>query len=236
MIKTFFSIILWIYWAVCIIFFFFLVSLLYLLTFPFDRFNVIPNRVLKGLAWMMMRVNPGWSVDISGIDPAKIAEPTIVIANHQSFLDLPLLYLLPWRMKWVAKKGLFRIPIFGWIIFMTGQLGIDRKSMRSARKLDALIRPIKASIPVMIFPEGHRSRTGQIQPFKNGAFKLARKYNFNILPVVLKGGFDAMPAGSWRVAPKQKFSISVLNPVKSGQFSSASELKEHVFALIESEM
>src|SRR5699024_3609185 len=102
----------------------FLVSLLYLLTFPFDRFNVIPNRVLKGLAWMMMRVNPGWAVDISGIDPAKIAEPTIVIANHQSFLDLPLLYLLPWRMKWVAKTGLFRIPTFGWIIFMTGQLGI----------------------------------------------------------------------------------------------------------------
>src|SRR5699024_8253803 len=102
MIKILFSIILWIYWAVCISFFFFLVSLLYLLTFPVDRFNVIPNRVLKGLAWMMMRVNPGWSVDISGIDPAKIAEPTIVIANHQSFLDLPLLYLLPWRMKWVA--------------------------------------------------------------------------------------------------------------------------------------
>jgi len=231
--KTLFSVILWIYWTVCIITFFILVSILYVLTFPFDRFNKVPNRILKGLAWVMLRVNPGWCVNVKGTDPQKIDQPTIVVANHQSFLDLPLLYLLPWRMKWLAKKGLFRIPILGWIIFMTGQISIDRRGLRSAQKLDRMVSPIRAGIPGMIFPEGHRSRTGELLPFKSGAFRLAHKYNFKILPIVLKGGYQAMPAGSWRASPKQAFEISVLDPIDSSHFSSVNELKNHTFALME---
>lgn len=236
MMKTLFSIIIWIFWAVCIIGFFLVVSFLYLLTLPFDRFNTIPNKSLKGLAWIMLKVNPGWHVSIQGGDVRKISQPTIVIANHQSFLDLPLLYLLPWTMKWVAKKSMFRIPIFGWIIYMTGQLGIDRRSMRSAKKLDALVTPVKAGIPAMIFPEGTRSNTGELQDFKNGAFKLAREYNFNILPVVLKGGREAMPRGEWRVAPRQNFVISVLDPIDITHFKSVTELKDHAFSLIQKEL
>lgn len=236
MAKTLFSFILWIYWAVCIIVFFVLVTILYLLTFVFDPFNKIPNKTLRILAQLMLRVNPYWSIKITGADKEKIKDPTIVIANHQSFLDLPLLYLLPWNMKWVAKKGLFHIPILGWIIYMTGQLGIDRKSMRSARKLDALVRPIKAGIPGMIFPEGSRSRDGKLQPFKNGAFKLAQKYNLKVLPAVLKGGHEAMPPGSWQVSTKADFTISVLDPIDAQQFSSFDELRDHAFSLIEKEI
>lgn len=236
MMKTIFSIIIWIYWAVCIISFFLVVSVLYLFTFPFDRFHTIPNKSLKGLAWIMMKANPGWSIAIKGTDLLKISQPTIVVSNHQSFLDLPLLYLLPWTMKWVAKRSMFRIPIFGWMIFMTGQLPIDRRSMKSARKLDALVAPVKAGIPAMIFPEGTRTRTGEIQEFKNGAFKLALKYNFNILPVVLKGGYEAMPRGAWRVARKQRFVISVLNPIDLQQFETLAESKDAVFSLMKEEL
>ncbi|HET6527721.1 MAG TPA: lysophospholipid acyltransferase family protein, partial [Balneolaceae bacterium] len=198
--RTFFSIIVWIYWAVCIITFFVIITILYVLTFPFDKYNRIPNICLKGLAWVMMKAIPGWTFEIKGADFEKLSEPTIVVANHQSFLDIPLPYLLPWRMKWVAKKGLFKIPIFGWMIYMTGHLGIDRKSMRSAKALDKLVEPIKAGIPAMIFPEGTRSSSGELKPFKSGAFWLAQKYNFNILPIVLNGGGEAMPAGTWKVA------------------------------------
>jgi 1-acyl-sn-glycerol-3-phosphate acyltransferase len=234
--QTIFSIVIWIYWTVCIIAFFCIVSILYLFTFPFDRFNRIPNRILKGLAWIMLKINPGWSFDIEGADPKKIDKPTIVVANHQSFLDLPLLYLLPWRMKWVAKRALFRIPIFGWIIYMTGQIGIDRQSMRSAQKLDELVRPIQEGIPVMIFPEGTRTESGKVKPFKNGAFKLAKRYNCKVLPVILQGAYQAMPSGSWRVAPKQHFSLSVLNPLKPEEFESENELKEAVYLLIKNEV
>lgn len=236
MAKIVFSVFLWIYWAVCIITFFFLVTVLYLLTFVFDPFNTIPNKTLRVLAQLMLKVNPYWSIKIIGADAEKITEPTIVIANHQSFLDLPLLYLLPWSMKWVAKKGLFKIPILGWIIHMTGQLRIDRKSMRSARKLDALVSPITAGIPGMIFPEGSRSRDGSLQLFKNGAFKLAQKYNFKILPIVLKGGNEAMPPGDWQVSTSGEFAVSVLDPIDVQQFNSPAELRDHAFSLINKEL
>jgi len=102
--------------------------------------------------------------------------------------------------------------------------------------LDNLVAPVKAGIPAMIFPEGTRSRTGKVQHFKNGAFMLAQKYNFNVLPVVLQGGGEAMPPGEWRVAPRQHFVISVLEPLDISQFESASELKEKAFAVIEKEL
>jgi 1-acyl-sn-glycerol-3-phosphate acyltransferase len=205
-------------------------------TFPFDRFNRIPNKAIQGLAWAMLKPNPWWSIRIKGADLAKIDQPTIVIANHQSFMDLSLLYHLPWTMKWVAKKGLFKIPIFGWMIYMSGQISIDRKSMSSAKKLNTLVAPVKEGIPAMIFPEGTRSPDGELQAFKNGAFKLARKYNFNILPVVLKGGHEAMPPGSWRVSAKQEFAISVLNPINSGDYDSVADLKQEAYSLMNKEL
>lgn len=234
--RTLFGIVTWIYWAFCILFFFMIVSLLFLLTFPFDSYHRIPNKALRGLGWMMLKLNPGWSFDIRGADPKKVSEPTIVVANHQSFMDLPLSYLLPWTMKWVAKKDLFKIPVFGWIIYMTGHIRIDRQSMRSAKVLDRLVEPIKNGIPGMIFPEGTRTTTGDLKPFKNGAFKLAKRYNFNILPIVLDGGQQAMPSGDWRVGWRQHFTISVLDPVSSDQYETEKELKEAVFTLIEQEL
>lgn len=234
--KTFFSILIWIYWAVCIISCFLVVSVSYLLTLPFDRFNRIPNKAIRGLAWIMMKPNPWWSIRIKAADLQKIDQPTIVIANHQSFLDLPLLYHLPWTMRWVAKKELFRIPIFGWMIYMSGQIAIDRRSMSSAKKIDTLVAPVQAGIPAMIFPEGTRSPDGELQAFKNGAFKLARKYNFNILPVVLKGGYEAMPPGSWKISAQQEFRISVLDPMNSNDYDSVAELKQEAYSLMNDEL
>lgn len=234
--RTIFSIVIWLFWAICIISFFLIVLVLYVITFPFDRYNQIPNNVLKGLAWVMLKANPGWQYTIKGGDPEKISRPTIVVANHQSFLDLPLLYMLPWTMKWVAKKDLFRIPIFGWIIYMTGQIALDRRSMRSAKKIDKLVEPIQQGIPGMIFPEGTRTQTGELKPFKNGAFKLAKRYNFNILPVVLEGGYSTMPPGSWKLNYRQHFKVSVLDPVASDYFESDEELKNTVSSLIEQEL
>lgn len=233
--RTLFSILLWIYWTLCFVTFFVIVTVLYVFTFPFDRYNRIPNRVLKGLARSMLRINPGWHFHIESADPDKVSKPTIVIANHQSFLDLPLLYLLPWSMKWVAKKSLFRIPIFGWIIFMTGQIAIERYSLKSVKKLDYLVQPIQNGIPGMIFPEGTRTETGKLKSFKNGAFLLAKRYNFNILPIVLKGGYEAMPSGSWRINSKQTFIISVLDPLDPREFESTEEIKKTAFEQINDE-
>jgi len=213
-----------------------IVSLLYLFTFPFDRFNQIPNRTLKGLARSMLAVNPGWDFIVEGAEADKVTKPTIVIANHQSFLDLPLFYLLPWSMKWVAKKSLFKIPILGWIIFMTGQIAIERYSLKSLKKLDYLVQPIQNGIPGMIFPEGTRTEDGNLKAFKNGAFLMAKRYNFNLLPIVHNGGYEAMPSGSWRIDPRQTFKISVLDPIDPQEFENTEEIKETAYLKIEREL
>ncbi len=234
--RTLFSIFIWIYWTLCIVTFFVIVSLLYLFTFPFDRFNQIPNRTLKGLARSMLAVNPGWDFIVEGAEADKVTKPTIVIANHQSFLDLPLFYLLPWSMKWVAKKSLFKIPILGWIIFMTGQIAIERYSLKSLKKLDYLVQPIQNGIPGMIFPEGTRTEDGNLKAFKNGAFLMAKRYNFNLLPIVHNGGYEAMPSGSWRIDPRQTFKISVLDPIDPQEFENTEEIKETAYLKIEREL
>lgn len=215
---------------------FVLVTVAYLLTFFFDPYHQVPNRLLKGLAWVMFRINPGWQFEIQGADHSKVQKPTIVVSNHQSFLDMPLTYLLPWSMKWVAKKSLFRIPVLGWMIAMTGHIGIDRQSRRSVKKLDKLVQPLREGIPGMIFPEGTRTADGELKPFKNGAFVLAQQYNFNVLPVVLEGGYAAMPAGSWKIKARQQFIVSVLEPIEPNDFDSATAMNEKTFTEISREL
>jgi len=184
----------------------------------------------------MLAVNPGWDFIVEGAEADKVTKPTIVIANHQSFLDLPLFYLLPWSMKWVAKKSLFKIPILGWIIFMTGQIAIERYSLKSVKKLDYLVQPIQNGIPGMIFPEGTRTEDGNLKAFKNGAFLMAKRYNFNLLPIVHNGGYEAMPSGSWRIDPRQTFRISVLDPIDPQEFENTEEIKETAYLKIEREL
>lgn len=119
---------------------------------------------------------------------------------------------------------------------MTGHLGINRQRLSSVKQLDKLVQPIKKGIPGLIFPEGTRSSDGGLLRFKNGAFRLARQYNFNILPVVLDGSGQAMPRGDWKITCKQKFELSVLDSVESEDFESPNELKDHVYSLIEKEL
>ena len=230
------SILVWVYWTICFHLCLLVVAVLYVVTYPFDRYKKIPNTVLKYLGWMVLKPVPSWIFEIRGATRSKVAKPTIVVANHQSFLDIPLLYLLPWRMKWVTKKSLLRIPVLGWLTAMSGHIPIDRRSMRSFNKMNELVEPIRAGIPGLIFPEGTRSPTGDLQPFKKGAFAIAQKYNFKILPVVLEGGHHAMPRGSWKFSFRNKFIISVLDPVDPNEFDEVDQLNTAVYQQIEREL
>lgn len=234
--KTAASILIWAWWALCMTFFFLLMVPVWLLTLPFDRRRKIPNSMLKGLARLMFRGLPGWSVEVVGADPAKVERPVIVVANHQSFLDLPLAYFLPWPMIWVAKRSLFYIPVLGWMIRMTGHLSIDRGSRKAVHRLHSLAGPVREGMPAMIFPEGTRTADGSLGAFHNGAFKLAEEHNFTLLPLVLEGGYHAMPPGEWRLNPKQKFYVSVLDPVNPGEFDGTGELKRECHRRIREEL
>lgn len=234
--KSLFSVFLWTYFCVLFAVFFVIISIAFLITFPFDPYRKIPNRILAMMARLMMMASPNWKIDISGEEKFDPEIPTIFIANHQSFLDMALAYHLPWQMKWVSKRSLALIPVMGWLVWLTGHLTINRKSKSALKKLDNLVQPLKDKVPVMIFPEGTRTLDGELKRFKNGAFLLAMEYGFNIQPMVLNGGHLAMKSGSKVVNPKVSFTISILDPIKTSDFKDLNTLKDHSYKLIAEEL
>lgn len=234
--RTLFSIYLWTYFVLLFIVFFVIISIVFVVTFPFDKYRKVPNAVLSVMARLMMKASPRWKINISGTEKFDPGQPTVFIANHQSFLDMALTYHLPWQMKWVSKRSLALIPVMGWLVWLTGHLTINRKSKSALKRLNNLVQPLKDKVPVMIFPEGTRTLDGNLKRFKNGAFILAHEYGFRIQPMVLEGGHIAMKSGSKLVDPNVKFSISILDAIETKDFKDIDTLKAHAYQLIDQEL
>ncbi len=128
--------------------------------------------------------------------------PFVVVANHQSNLDVPVLMrALPFPVRFVAKRELYWIPLFGWYLYTAGYIAIDRRdrerSIRSMRRAGGTMRRRRLSI--VVFPEGTRTHGGEIKPFKKGAFHLAVEAQVPILPVSIEGSFRVMRRGEGTV-------------------------------------
>ncbi|MFA5669619.1 MAG: lysophospholipid acyltransferase family protein [Balneolaceae bacterium] len=234
--RVLFSIFVWTYYNILFLVFFIIISIAFLFTFPFDPYRKIPNWLLARMAWCMMQASPGWKTKMMGIEKYDPNRPTVFIGNHQSFLDMAFVFMLPWQMKWVTKRSLMLIPVMGWLAWFTGHLAIDRKSKTAIRKLDNLVAPIKDKVPVMIFPEGTRSTDGAVKSFKNGAFLLAMENDFYIQPIVIDGGYKALKSGSKVINSKVQFTLSVLDPIDTTKFTDMTELKEYSRQLIIKEL
>ncbi len=142
----------------------------------------------------------GVRVRISGIEKIDNSQSYFLVANHSSALDIPVLMgMLPLRLLFMAKKELFRIPVFGWGLRALGHLPVDRSSARKARlSMSAAAEKLKAEkgIGIVIFPEGTRSSNGEIADFKKGSFALALEAGVSILPVHLKNAHKILPKGA----------------------------------------
>ncbi|MEQ9308948.1 MAG: lysophospholipid acyltransferase family protein [Balneolaceae bacterium] len=225
--KILFSVYVWACFVLLFAFFFVPISIVYLITFLFDRYKRIPNYVLAKMAWCMLKVSPGWKIEIQGVEKFDTTKPTIFIANHESFLDIPLLYQLPWRMKWVVKHSMTYIPVMGWMVKLTGQLTINRSSKSALKKLSNLVKPLKDLVPVMIFPEGTRSLDGKVKSFKNGAFLMALEHGFRLQPIVIDGAHEVLNSGSKLFNTKGILKLSVLDCIDPKDFKNMSDLKSY---------
>jgi 1-acyl-sn-glycerol-3-phosphate acyltransferase len=136
-------------------------------------------------------------VFVEGMDHIDPGAPYVYMANHQSMFDiLALLGHLPVQFRWVAKKELFRIPIFGYSMLRVGYISIDRSNRQSAiQSLREAAQKIARGVSVVVFPEGTRSSDGQIKSFKKGGFYLATGSGRPIVPVVIWGTRHVMPKG-----------------------------------------
>ena len=126
-------------------------------------------------------------VTVDGLDRAGQGGPTILCVNHQSSMDIPVLLAhLPFQFRFVAKRSLFRYPFMGWHMRRSGYIAVGRDRPGETRKsVDEAAAKIREGYPVVIFPEGGRSRDGDFLPFKSGAFHLAILSGVPVTPVTL---------------------------------------------------
>ncbi len=232
--QTIVSIWAWLVLVTCILLWFPVLVLAVLLTAPFDRGRYIPGLIFRKIAPSMASLNPLWRFRYSGPLPENPRRPYVVVSNHESFSDILLISHLPWEMKWLSKAELFRIPIMGWMMWLAGDIPVKRGFGPSALEAMARCRQALANrVSVMIFPEGTRSKTAELLPFKDGAFRLAIEAGVPILPLAVSGTSTALRKHDWRFG-KSVAEVRVLPPVDTTGLTLAdvSALKGRVRAMI----
>jgi 1-acyl-sn-glycerol-3-phosphate acyltransferase len=167
----------------------------------FNPYSALNTFIMQTWAKVIL-LAAGVKMEISGIENIKKGESSIVVANHQSLMDIPVATAaLPIALRILAKKELFKIPFLGWGMKGIGILKIDRSNSKKALEIlkaaEDIIR--KNQLSILIFPEGTRSKDGKIHAFKKGAFVLAKNTGLDISPVSISGTRNILPKGKIRV-------------------------------------
>lgn len=215
-----------------------LVAITLVVTYPFDRGRYAPGYLFRKLAVAHQILNPLWTFRTSGTMLADPRRPYVVVANHQSFVDILLISHLPWEMKWMSKESLMRIPFVGWMMRMSGDIRVVRGQKDSIIKAMAACRDrLDKNVSVMIYPEGTRSKTGEVGPFKDGAFRLAIESGCPIVPMAVNGAYSALVKGDWRFGVSDA-EVRVLEPISTEGMTLADvpELRERVRDIIIAEL
>ena len=143
------------------------------------------------------------------------------MANHESFVDILLISHLPFEMKWLSKAEFFKFPLVGWLMKMAGDIPLDRSSGRSAVKALKQCRVmLDRRVSVIIFPEGTRSESGELQEFKDGAFRLAVDAGVPIIPLAVHGTKTALRKHDWRYG-RARAEVRILEPVSTEGLTNA---------------
>lgn len=201
------------------------------LVWMFDKGQKLrTGRWFRRLGRMLSRVNP-WRIQILGRENIDANQAYVIVSNHQSLADIPLLSHLRLDTKWLAKAELFRIPLVGWMMRMAGDVPVNRSVPREGAK--AMLRCAKylrEHVSVVFFPEGGRSLDGEVQPFNEGAFQLAIREKIPILPLVVEGTGKALPSKTWLWGKTRDIQLRVLEaiPVDGWGVKESAVLRDNV--------
>lgn len=206
----------------------------FILTLPFDPTRRITGKGIRAVGRTMCAAVPMWKFSYQKPVPANLPARCVCVSNHCSNIDPFLLAHLPWEMKFLAKSSLFKIPFVGWGIKIAGDISLVRGSTQSVKRALARARfYVERGMPVLIFPEGTRSTTGELLPFKDGAFRLAIEMQADILPIAVGGTVGALRKGDWKPGIARGTSmVGEPIPTHGLSMSDVGELKERVRASI----
>ncbi len=173
-----------------------------LLSSLFDRHGRVQHGFARLWSWLILHTI-FCPVEVIGLEKIDAARPHVFAANHISALDIPVLYVhLRRQFRIIAKKELFRYPFMGWHLRRSGQIAIDRDSaLASMRSLGRAVTSLRDGMPLVVFPEGGRSATGQVQPFMSGAFYIAIKSGVDVVPMAIVGTYEVLPMNSFHIRP-----------------------------------
>ncbi len=206
----------WIWSSTVTLIFLWLPLLATIRLFDRDPVRYRTGRWFRRLGKTMTDVNPSVQLQISGEQIDNPRRPYVVVSNHQSLADIPIISNLPWEMKWIAKDTLFRVPFVGWMMTLAGDISVDRASKRAgAQALLAARRYLEQKCSVIFFPEGTRSPDGRVAAFADGAFHMAVNLQIPVLPLAVEGAYKCLPKKSWRFGKTQKIFLKVLPPLET---------------------
>ncbi|TMA59335.1 MAG: 1-acyl-sn-glycerol-3-phosphate acyltransferase [Deltaproteobacteria bacterium] len=185
-----------------------------------DRRRVVLHRFTCFWASLYTWLNPAWRVQVAGREKIRPGVPYVMVANHQSFLDILVLFRLFVHYKWVSKIEMFRIPCIGWNMALNGYIKLRRGDAQSvAEMMRACERTLAGGNPIMMFPEGTRSADGRLKAFKAGAFVLAQRARVPLLPIVVEGTACALPKHGFVLRGRHAIRIRVLDEIAFTSFA-----------------
>ena len=189
---------------------------------PFDKGRRTVHELSRVLVRIFFFIPLRWRQTVVGLEHVDKRKQYVIVLNHNTVVDIPTLYYVPLNFRWVSKREVFKVPFFGQFLVLHGDICIDRG--RAAEAMEQLLRKGKQWIArgasVAIFPEGTRSKDGEIHRFKAGAFTLAKEAGVEILPVVLDGTKTLIRRNllfNWG----NRITLRVLPPVSAERVASA---------------
>lgn len=171
---------------------------------------LVTFRASTSMYWVQRYWSPvlvwagGGRIEVSGTENIDPSRPTIYVSNHQSTVDIPVLFvsLRGVDLRFVAKRELSFVPLIGWYMRLANFVFVDRSNQGKAiASLAKAAEQVRGGTSVVVFPEGTRSDDGRVLPFKKGPFALAMQAKVAVCPVAIEGSGRLMPKNRWRFVP-----------------------------------
>ena len=237
--STIVSLYVWIFAVITIIIIFPLYLTIWVLTVLFDKKLITVHFVTSLWASLYTWINPWWKITIENRENLKNNKAYIIISNHQSMLDILVLFRLFVHFRWVSKTEIFKTPVVGWIMTLNNYIRVKRGDKKSIIKMIETSRKVIASgISILIFPEGTRSVNGNLQQFKDGAFNLAVDTKTDILPVIINAVSGALAKKGIFRMNRLSIKVRILDeiPYSSFEKSGISEIRNRIHGLMSAEL
>jgi 1-acyl-sn-glycerol-3-phosphate acyltransferase len=208
------SVVFWAFLVTSSVLLFPLAVVIWAVTAPFDPKKRWLHLFTCFWASLYSWFNPVWNVQVEGRERIRRDATYVMVANHQSLLDILVLFRLFAHFKWVSKIENFRIPFIGWNMRLNGYVKLKRGDRQSiAEMMTASARVLEAGNSIMMFPEGTRSADGRLRAFKHGAFTLAQRGGCPILPILVEGTANALPKRGFVLQGRHAIRIRVLDEI-----------------------